>query len=168
MKDFVSKFMRDNSSFPFLCHLFQVFSIVLMIALHSVSFYFLDETVETWYQFLLKSLVEFISKTVETWCLLFGKVIKGYIIYVIDTDLLTLSISSCVGLSKCDFQGTGLFHLGWQTCGRGLSFSVPLLLVSLPWICAEALLTTFDFSFFLSSPQPLSLLLLLVICLLSV
>lgn len=83
-----------------------------MIALHSLSFYFPDEFIETWYQFFLKSLVEFFRDIINALCLLFGKVFNDYAIYLIDIDLLILSISSCVRLSKCDSWGTGLFHLG--------------------------------------------------------
>ena len=81
----------------------------------SFWFYLPKETIENWYNFFLKCLVEFTSEPIWGWC--FGRFGRLLIIDSISLKGGELFRHLCMSFG-CVFQGVGPFNLGYQICGH--------------------------------------------------
>ena len=96
-------------------------------------FFLLKEAVENWYNFCIKCWQN--SETIWAQCLLSWKALNILSFSLQYIGLFILSISSCVNLAHCNFQGSVPFHQGYQICGQSYSlYSFTVFLMIMPSI----------------------------------
>lgn len=76
----------------------------------------------------------------------FGRLLIIDSMSLTDTDLLRLSVSSCVRLADCTSQGVGPLHLGHRVCEHGVAHNAPLSLFYVHGVCSDVPAFTCDIS----------------------